>query len=570
MAWVLVAVSLSLLLAFTWPDAGVAGIRLFALTPLRALPLPVTLLFAFVALAVGLRAALAADSVPPATEGTARPRWLRWLPAPGEDRALRFVALTTAISLLFALPVRYGLLGDNWLRVEEALRGGGNAHERGAIAFYAALVRTFGDGTVEGAAEVFRNVARASGLVAALAWAALSAEAHGLATRRALVVLALFSGAYLIFSAYLEIYAPLLALLLLLAVVSLRATRRPRLVFLPPLLALLVAGFHLAALLWLPMATVPLLAHFLGTERRRVLGLTALTAILGVLVAAWLGREHALFLRFLPTVERPYALLSLAHLADYANAQILGSVAGVLLGLWGVTKIFRGPSRDVAAPTWVALWGWLLPGVGLFLFNPVLGAADWDVLALAAPFGLLLAATQAPLLHARVFPAALSLGLLLGPAWFVLHATGRSVDWVATLLAHDRADYYQGHPPELHFAFLCAANGLEAERLRALEAGQKAHPEDPRFPLGLARAAVEAGRWSEAEVLATQAYGIVRGYLPALDVLYEVFRAQGRRDDQRGAGETILQAAREDPPGVASVLGTVRIAEIERDLARLP
>ena len=133
----------------------------------------------------------------------------------------------------------------------------------------------------------------------------------------------------------------------------------------------------------------------------------------------------------------------------------------------------------------------------------------------------------------------------------------------------DHADYYQTHPRDLHLAFLFGSNGLLEARARALELGRKAHPDDPRFPLGLARTAAAEGRWPEAEALAMEAYGIVRGYLPALDVLYDVFRATGRTADQEGVGELLLETAASDPKGTSQFLPRARLEEIRRDLTEL-
>jgi hypothetical protein len=66
-----------------------------------------------------------------------------------------------------------------------------------------------------------------------------------------------------------------------------------------------------------------------------------------------------------------------------------------------------------------------------------------------------------------------------------------------------------------------------------------------------------------------EAYGIVRGYLPALDVLYDVFRATGRAEDQLGVGDLILGAAASDPTGVSPFLSSARLDEIRRGVEEI-
>ena len=586
---VLLLTVVSVALAFAWPAEGVLGFRFWSLTPLRTLPLPVAAIFVLLALAVGVLPT--ARRTRPEGHDLPVRGWRARLPKMDDRKAIRVLALTTALGLVTAFTVRYGLLGDNWLRVSETLAGSGNANERGALAFYSTLVRVFGNGTLEDAAEVIRNVGRVCGIVYAALWVGLSAR-PGLSPeeRRAVITLALFSGGFLLFCGYLEIYAPLVVLLLILALVTVKAVDHPAAAFLPLLVALGAAGYHLVALLWLPMATVPLLARVIGRKRKRVLGATGFAIVCGLGLALLLSRESSLFLRLTPRPERPYALLSLSHLSDYLNAQWIGSVAGVLLGWGGAIAALRRPYISTVA--WLAVWGWLLPGIGLFLFNPVLGAADWDVLSLAAPFGLLVALTAWPgaedgsedgdqanpggthpprsLLRSRLFPIAVALNVTVTPAWLVLHRSGASAAWVGELLRNDRGDYYQTHPADLHLAFLYGSNGLDEERRRALTAGRAAHPDDPRFPLGLARDAAAAGNWAQAQALAMTAYGIVRGYLPALDVLYDVFRATGRAEDQIGVGTLLLEAAATDPANVSPFLSRERLEEIERDLDALP
>ncbi|MEZ4651085.1 MAG: tetratricopeptide repeat protein [Candidatus Eisenbacteria bacterium] len=561
------------LLAFFWPDEGFSGVRLWSATPLRELP---SYVVGFPILFAGVAAYRVSRT--PKARGEVRVKPSRLSP----EKVLRIGTLATVVGLLTTFAAQYGLLGDNWLRVTEALTGHGNGNERGAIAFYSALVTRFSDGTLSGAAEVFRNVGRVSGLIYAMCWVAITGTLQGSDDeRRGITTLAVFSGVFALFCGYLEIYAPLLALLVLVLVITLRAVRNSRLALLAPLLALGAAAFHLAALLWVPMAFVPLLARRITPTRSRILAATAAAAVLGIGFALFLSRGHSLFLRLTPTDARPYSLLSLSHLFDYANAQWLGSAPGVVLGGAGLVALWRRREEDedlVSTEGWVTLWAWILPAIGLFVFNPVLGAADWDILSLSAPFGLAFAlavrgsrgrASHLGLRASRALPFAAAVAVLVAPAWFLLLNTHKSVEWTARLVEHDRADYYQTHPPALHLAFLYQANGLTEEATRELERGRSAHPNDPRFPLGLARSAAAAGRWDEAEALAMESYGIVRGYLPALDVLYDVYRETGRAEDQIGVGTVLLQSADADPDGVSTHLSAERLETIRTELRRL-
>jgi hypothetical protein len=60
-----------------------------------------------------------------------------------------------------------------------------------------------------------------------------------------------------------------------------------------------------------------------------------------------------------------------------------------------------------------------------------------------------------------------------------------------------------------------------------------------------------------------------RGYLPALDVLYDVYRATGRSEEQHDAGRSILEAHRLNPGAVERYVSRARLTEIEGEITRL-
>ncbi len=621
------------------PADGWLGFRYWSGSGLRFLPVPIVASIGALAIAAAVLVLLRSRRTFP-TEAGAR-----------KNRIFMVSTLLTAVGLALTFQVRYGYLGDNWLRVREAAEGLGNDNERGAIAFFHELAARTGDLSLEHVAETFRVVGLVAGMVYVLLFiVAGSVLRLSLDEKKAMTFLALLSGVFLFFCGYLELYGLVLPLIVAVVTLSFYGVREPRWAWAGLVLALAASFVHKLTLLWIPAAIVPILLTiprpgtwssqsvarpgseskpqlqqaepqreperesqseaaqgprlgegFANISGRTLLAVTGGLLALGFGAAAWLSRSTTLLLRWAPHENRPYAVFGPQHLSDFWNAQWVGSAGGLVLGIAGLFWLVG--RRRAGAMTWVGLWSWILPAGALFVFNPVLGGADWDVLALASPFALLFAYSIGfeersgghsanPLVdqhgdppenrsdlsadgrrEAAVFaprrtlwPVALGVSLAVTLPWFLLHRSEASTDWFGELIRHDIADYYQTHPPNLHLAFVYAANGRTEARREALERGLQESPDDPRIPLALARIAIENDDWDRAEARAMEAYGIVRGYLPAMDVLYEVFRRKGRTEDQVGAGTVILKAHEEEPDQVERFLPPERIEEIRRDL----
>ena len=398
---------------------------------------------------------------------------------------------------------------------------------------------------------------------------------------RLLLFLGLMSaGTVELFCGYLEVYPLVLALLLTATATAVAAAEGRLPGFIPILLAAVCVALHRVSLFWIPAALLPLILAGKGrtVDGRLARRFTAVLLILELAGGLVLAGKLSVLLPLLPRPETRYTLFSVPHLSDYFNAQFLGSVAGCLLLPPALLRLWRVERLPLSSL--VLCWSAAVPAVGLFLFRPILGGADWDLLVLAAPFAFLAAASAMndfdeaaagpPRARTAAHPAWIPVAVLFSVfntvPWLLVQAGDASLARVRDLISTDAADYFLEHPAPLQLAFLFASNGLPDLQQEELKRGAQEFPADPRFAFNLAVLARDQGRPEDAERWALAAYSARRGYLPALDLLYDLYKSQNRRSDQEGAGRTILDAYSAEPALVRRYLPAERIAAIKNDL----
>lgn len=558
----LIALALHFALARLTPLTTAFDLRFFGLNHARYLSLPASIalyLAAAAVLAVVLRPR--APRVEPPREGPLV-RWEPWL----------WVVGAFIVCLLFRS--MYAFLGDNFLRVQEALLGKSSPNEVGAMSTLHWLTRVAGATDLRGGQAVFVGVSYLAGVIF---WAALTGLCFLLARRasrprsdvRWMLGGLAGSGIIALFCGYVEVYPLVLAVLALavFAAVAAELGAVPR--FVPVLVLAVAVLLHRVSLLWVPMALYPMLSS--SGLHRRLDGRTILgaTLLLGILAAIGLqGRTPVL----LPLVaaDRGYSLFSMAHLSDFWNSQALGSLPGMLLAPIAVWMLFRRDPTPFSACGSLAL-GAIPPSLALFLFRPTLGGSDWDLLALATPFALVFAAWWAVSAAENWARPMLKVAVVLGCVntlpWLAVQSGEISIQRTRDLVTTDRAPYFTKNPPPMHLSALFGSNGRTDLQREALLDGRRTYPDDPRYAVGLARLARSEKDWSSAERWALEAYQQDRMLLPALDVLYDAFGATGKTEEQFLAGMAILEAAEREHAVVEGYLSGGRLAEIRATCA---
>lgn len=372
------------------------------------------------------------------------------------------------LTLLFwLLRSKYAFLGDNWLRLEQAVRGESLPYKWGSM-LLAHHALALGESLWQlSPRAVFALLNTAAGFPFAVGTVLLARCLGSSTEHRGLIHLGLLGiGAIQLFCGYVEVYSWAFASLTLALAATLRiADGRSRLWGV--VLFGFAAAFHLISLLFV----LPLALLLLPGGRAR------LHQGVGIWVGPWTVRLSGLALTagaaaapfFAPQLLHGYAAgngdLSLFHPAlwwERVNGLLLASPAGFLAGIvllvqgFGSGRIIGGQRLLLAAAVLPAL-------LGLVIMKMVLGAADWDIIAFVG-LPLLLWTTAHAGRSSRLGRETMAFLVLLslGNTWgFVLVNNGEaSLTRIRDIVSTDPAPYYSSHPAGLHLASLFGANGL--------------------------------------------------------------------------------------------------------------
>lgn len=561
-------------LAFLTPLSTAAGWRFWAPQAARYLdPWAAAALYCVAAVVIVIVAwALALARAPVPKSLVAPPPTL----APGAQLLLIFAPT----ALLWLARAKYSFLGDNLLRVQQALAGQSASHDAGVMAFYHHALRLLGATDLESGRQVFVGISVACGLV--YAWSALrlamllaGLRSDGGASRHALwIYLAILAGgSSLLFAGYVEVYPPIVALLMAATWLGVRALHRAEFPWMAIALVLGAAALHRVAALWIPFVLYSA-ARSRAVPRAHLF--SAALSLAAFLACVFLAGRTGLLLPIWPTPDRPYAWLSVPHLSDFLNAQALGSLAALVLAPIAAVRFWRGSSNEAfhrtsnGVPTGIAaalLLAWLPPTIALAFFRPILGATDWDLLALSAPFGLIFAVGT--LDFGRLARTLIVVTALQTSLWLASFASDASIIQIRDLVETDRADYFKSHPAPLHLSFVYASNGLRDAQREELERGAALYPKDARYFTNLAVLAREERNWAEAERQAIRAHETGTASVLVLDVLFDTFQAQQRGENQFMVGEAILAQHQRDARSVEAYLSARRLEFLRQTVASL-
>lgn len=335
-------------------------------------------------------------------------------------------------------------------------------------------------------------------------------------------VLMIFIGSLQFFFGYIEIYAPLpffVLCFLLCGIIALRDNKLPLWAT-----AFFVAGAIMHILLiFLSPALLFLWWRYLSLRfpilrDYRIIGFIVAIALLFVYA---FGTKHAdILLPLFPSTAYPYGILSWWHVWEYINAQFLSApIAWPLLFLF----VFLRPvfNREL---------GFLVSSVAgvlasLFVVDPVLGALDWDILALSgvplmgmATYTLYKGGIKKPLKRYASVLSCIWVFLLVVP-WIHINHTDRSVDRFIQILDGDPGKYYLSHPLEMTMAIIFGSAGLDSLSMAYHEKAYRKYPSDHRILFNMGRSFFKARRYLESIPYFLQALERYPTYKRALESL---------------------------------------------------
>lgn len=312
---------------------------------------------------------------------------------------VRTLFILLALAGFIALQSARHLLGDGYLYLRELDAGMTERVDRAPLTF--ALIRFLHDAGAalwRTAENTYRVYSYASGLLY-LALAFATAGALGRNGREKSVVFAflLTAGYVQLFFGYVENYAFYMPASLLYLLAGLRSLHGRAPLYVPALVLGLLVPFHFLFVLFAPSL---LILGYCGYRHREtsmprwknvVEKLAAIcSAPLAALLVFWIagfdfgaflertgGKHHILPLFADPGFHVPYSIVSVSHLLDFVNLQILSAPAATMaVFLFGGKDCRHHPFLLSAAA---------VPLFFTFIANPEIGAfRDWDILALPA------------------------------------------------------------------------------------------------------------------------------------------------------------------------------------------
>ena len=314
-------------------------------------------------------------------------------------RVSRILLILLAVAGFIALQSSRHFLGDGYLYLRDLDAGTLQRVDRAPLTF--ALIRGLhrvGAEVWHSAEKTYRIYSYASGLLyVLLAFATAGALGKTDREKSYVIVFLLTAGYVQLFFGYVENYAFYMPVSLLYLLTGLRCLENRAPLFVPALMLGLLISLHFFFVLFAPSLLV--LAY--DTYRRGRTSIPRLKNTLAVLAAllpaplatvlllwtagfdfaAFLGRiggsQHILPLFSEPGFYVPYRIVSISHLLDFINLQILAAPTAVMALLLVGKKDFRLHPFLLAAAA--------VPLIFTFIANPEIGAfRDWDILALPA------------------------------------------------------------------------------------------------------------------------------------------------------------------------------------------
>lgn len=312
---------------------------------------------------------------------------------------VRILFILLALAGFIALQSARHLLGDGYLYLRELDAGMTERVDRAPLTF--ALIRLLHDAGAalwRTAENTYRVYSYASGLLYLLL-AFATAGALGRNGREKTVAFAflLTAGYVQLFFGYVENYAFYMPASLLYLLVGLRSLEGRAPLYVPALVLGLLVPFHFLFVLFAPSLFI---LGYCGYRRRgtsmprwknvadklAAICSTPLAALLVFWIAgfdfgAFLertgGKHHILPLFADPGFHVPYSIVSVSHLLDFVNLQLLSAPAAAMAVFLFGGKDYRHHPFLLSAAA--------VPLFFTFIANPEIGAfRDWDILALPA------------------------------------------------------------------------------------------------------------------------------------------------------------------------------------------
>ena len=416
---------------------------------------------------------------------------------------------------------KYALLGDGYLRPHEVVEGMYYRYSVGVsfVLIYLQKWLRHWDATAILAFQIFSIAWGVPYVVLACVWSDVIGK--GRVEKVFCFLLMVLIGSFQYFFGYVEMYAPLPAVMLGFAFFGVLALRRGKFPIGSTVCFVVGLVFH-ALLLFLTPALLFLWWWSLSQRYSvfrdcRVIGV-------GVLVACVFGCVFGYYkpdvlMPLFPSEEYPYGILTLWHVWEFFNGQILS--APVALPLLVVSGFAVRRFGWETAFLFLCAAGSVL---SLLVVNAVRGSIDWDIYALSGVPLMALATHTLEQVKKRQVKQYVSLvscvcaGLLILPFVHV-NATDRSVDRLIEIIEDDPGSYYISHFSDIHVAMSFKSAGLDSLASVYFEKAYTKNPHDRRNPFNMGMVLFRNDNYAESIPYFLSALDLSPNYEKALDAV---------------------------------------------------
>jgi tetratricopeptide (TPR) repeat protein len=387
------------------------------------------------------------------------------------------IALGT-IPLFWLCNAKYGLLGDNLLRVGNVVDNKILPDERGSILILHSVYKLlhgyfYIDGL--GSLIIFSNLCGGVFIYLSLRIADKLGRSF---FEKVIIFLSYISFATIQhFCGYIEVYGCTVMMLTGYLYTSIRCIKGKVHLIVPVLCLVLAVWCHLVSLMFVPSifwviyeARLKRYAFF----RKPVVWMVLL---LGCAALAYLPTQKYVFPRLHPLIfqnDGRATMFSLVHIWEFLNGQLLACGPALIVVIGCLVYAMRRKAR-LTPELWFLFVSAGCVCASIFALDEMLGSSDWDICSYASLSLNLLA----PYLFFHLFGAkenrafaryagAVFTGLMVlhTVPWIYINATDKSVRRFEDTIISDPGSYFIRHAASMHIGITLEANGLHEEAFR--------------------------------------------------------------------------------------------------------
>ena len=437
------------------------------------------------------------------------------------SKAVLWGVLCLVFGVVFALfKQKYAFLGDGYLMPAKIVEGTYTPYSKNLM-FLVMHVHKWGqwDDTGIFAFQVFSIFFGVPYIVLSCVWSDLIGWRRY--DKMFCFLLMVLIGSVQYFFGYVEVYAPLPSVVLAFILFGVLALRQGKFPIWSTTVFVVGVALHLL-LLFLTPALLFLWWWFLSRKYpifrgRRVVATGVIVA--GVLAGVFAHQKSDILLPLFPSEASPYGTMTLWHVWEYLNAQILSAPLAFPLLLMCVFFGLRF-GRETAFLCLCAGGAFLC----LYIIDEVHGSVDWDVWALSGVSLMALATycfqhikNRCVKQYGALF-SCICAGLLVVPFIHINH-TDRSIDRVIQITKDDPGSYWASHLVDMHLAISFRSAGLDSLSAVYFEQAYEKNPLDRRNAFNMGMVLLGNDKYAESIFYFLSAVSLSPNYERSLDSL---------------------------------------------------